>query len=136
MPRPIKIAGFTLLGLLVAGISAASANASESTFREIDCKEYHALTGYRVCAVQKKVWIKKQRYNELRIERDQKLCRAEAILTYGRDVCLSTPTNSVQKQDHNHCVAALSECQVRHNLSAIDNNRSAEMARNGMPSRR
>lgn len=117
------------LASLIAVASTVPASASDSLFREIDCKEYHALTGYRVCAVQKKVWIRKERYNELRIERDRKLCRAEIILTYGRNICLSDPGN-LSASDQNsqaQCHAQLDHCNVRHNPEQIEKRKSAEM---------
>lgn len=129
MRRLIIVSASACFAGLVALAGAADAVASDSAFREIDCKEYHALTGYRVCAVQKKVWIRKERYNELRIERDRKLCRAEILLTYSRNVCLSDP-NSLSISDRNgqsQCLVQLEQCNIVHNPEAIDRKRSAQV---------
>lgn len=116
-------------GLLAATLlSVGASQASDASFREIDCKEYHALTGYRVCAVQKKVWIRKKRYDELRIERDRKLCRAEKILTYGRRMCLPDASSDAPlTQEQETCLAELDQCDIKHSLDTISNQREASV---------
>lgn len=118
------IAGFATL------ISVTDVSASDGAFLEIDCKEYYALTGYRVCAVQQKVWIRDERYQALRVERDRKLCRAEVVLTYGRNVCLSDPQSQTMDMANGQrqCVASLDQCDIRHSLDGQGQPQTASLS--------